>query len=118
MTRFTPAFIAVAFATAAFAVPATVSAKATHRVHHRVVHVAQVYDQRPPLNVNRRSWLDPGPVVPQYSEQRYIQAATIFNQTPDQMYLTDKFGNDLLPRRFDPPGRPGPVVEFFTPRDY
>jgi len=118
MIRFTPAFIAVAFATAAFAVPATASAKALHRVHHRVVHVAQFYDPRPPLNVNRRSWLDPGPVVPQYSEQRYVQAATIFNQTPDQMYLTDKFGNDLLPRRFDPPGRPGHVVEFFTPRDY
>jgi Ni/Co efflux regulator RcnB len=119
MTRFIPALIALGFVAAAFAAPAIASAKVIkHPIHHRVAHVVAYNDPRPPLTVNRRSWLDPGPVVPQYSEQRYVQAATIFNQTPDQMYLTDKFGNDLLPRRFDPPGRPEPVVEFWTPRGY
>ncbi|MGP0059034.1 MAG: hypothetical protein ACLPID_07100 [Beijerinckiaceae bacterium] len=115
MPRFIPALIALAFAAAALAAPATASAKVKQRLHHRVVHFT-FHDPRPPLTVNRRSWLDPGPVVPQGSMQHYVEANTTLNLTPDQMF-TSKFGNDILPRRFDPPGRPEPLVEFWTPRD-
>ncbi len=115
MPRFIPALIALAFAAAALAAPATASAKVKQRLHHRVVHFT-FHDPRPPLTVNRRSWLDPGPVVPQGNMQHYVEANTTLNLTPDQMF-TSKFGNDILPGRFDPPGRPVPVVEFWTPRD-
>ncbi|MGO9008269.1 MAG: hypothetical protein ACLQIQ_18675 [Beijerinckiaceae bacterium] len=115
MPRFATALIALAFTAAALAVSAPANANTKHRLHRHAVHVVDFYDQRPPLTVNRRSWLDPGPVVPQGNMQHYVEANTSLNLTPDQMY-TDKFGNDLLPRRFDPPGRPEPLVEFWTPR--
>lgn len=94
------AALVVAFAATAFAVPATASTKIKQRVHHRVVDVVNFYDPRPPLAVNQRSWLDSGPVVPQGSMEHYVEANTILNLTPDQMY-TGRFGNETLPRRFE-----------------
>ena len=41
-------------------------------------------DERPPLTVNKRSFLDPGPVVPVGTMHNYVTANTIFNRTPDQ----------------------------------
>jgi len=43
------------------------------------------------LTVNRRSFLDPGPVVPQYTRQRYVLDQIYFNKTPDQAYQPGKF---------------------------
>lgn len=83
-----------------------------HRPHPNVV----VYvDPRPPLDVNKRSWLDPGPVAPQGTMQNYVTENTIFNQTPDQVNYRSRFGNETLPSRFNPPGRRDPLVDFWTP---
>jgi hypothetical protein len=115
MLRFTPALIAAGFAAVALAMPANATTKTKHRIyHHRVV--AAYVDPRPPLEVNRRSWLDPGTAVPQGSQERYVQANTSLNLTPDQMY-TGQFGNETLPRRFEIPTgeREEPLVEFWTP---
>ena len=54
----------IMLAAAAFAaLSATASAETTRHRHHP--RVAEQYNfERPPLTVNRRSFLDPGPVVP------------------------------------------------------
>ncbi len=112
MLRSTSALIAVGLTVAALATPAT--AKTKHRVHAHPTPVA-FHDPRPPLEVNRRSFLDPGPVVPQGSMERYVEATTTLSQTPDQMF-NSHFGNETLPRRFEIPARDEPLVEFWTPR--
>jgi hypothetical protein len=118
MLRFTSVPLVIALA-AAFGAPTAADAKVKyHTIHHRHFYPVPVADygvRQPPLTVNRRSWLDPGPVVPVGSMQRYVEGATVLNLTQDQM-VTDRFGNGTLPRRFDPPGKPGPVFEFWTPR--
>lgn len=73
------------------------------------------YDEQPPLTVNKRSFLDPGPVVPVGSMSNYVTANTIFNRTPDQTFARSKYGNEELPWPLEVPGRPGPIVEFETP---
>jgi hypothetical protein len=115
MLRFTSALIAVGFAAAAWATPAAAKT-IKHRIHHRAPVAAAYVDPRPPLEVNRRSWLDPGTVAPQGSEERYVQANTVLSQTPDQMY-TGRFGNETLPRRFEIPtgAHEEPLVDFWTP---
>jgi hypothetical protein len=92
-------------------------ASAATKVHpHPMPPNAIVYnDEQPPLTVNKRSWLDPGPVVPQGTMENYMTENTIFNQTPDQVDYRSRFGNETLPRRFDLPGRSEPLVEFWTP---
>ncbi len=89
-------------------------ASAATKTHHHPNGFVYI-DPRPPLTVNRRSWLDPGPVVPEGSMQDYMTENTIFNQTPDQADYRSRFGNETLPRRFDLPGRREPLVEFWTP---
>jgi hypothetical protein len=74
-----------------------------------------VYGDQPPLTVNKRSWLDPGPVVPQGSQQNYVMESTGFNKTPDQEYSPSRFGGETLPRPLYPTGRPEPVATFWTP---
>lgn len=92
------------------------AALAAHKHHHRYYAPETVYSsEEPPLTVNKRSWLDPGNVVPQGSEQNYVTANTSFNQTPDQVYFPSRFQEDNLPRPLYPTGRPRPVVEFWTP---
>ena len=44
-----------------------------------------------PLTVTRRSFLDPGPVVPLYTAHRYVVDQIYFNRTPDQAYHSGKF---------------------------
>jgi hypothetical protein len=84
------------------------------RRHHHLV-IAQYGNERPPLTVNKRSFLDPGPVVPVGSMSNYVTMNTVFHQTPDQSFLRSAFGNEVLPGPFSAPGRPSPVLEFFTP---
>lgn len=108
--------ISIALAVAALAaLTASANAQAKPRHRHYSEVAARYHDERPPLTVNRRSFLDPGPVVPVGSMSNYMTANTIFNQTPDQIFSTALFGNDLLPRPLEVPGRPQPVVEFATP---
>jgi hypothetical protein len=87
---------------------------ATKPPHHHRGSVI-VYGDQPPLTVNKRSWLDPGPVVPQGSQEDYVVESTGFNRTPDQNYSPSRFGSETLPRPLYPTGRPQPVVEFWTP---
>jgi hypothetical protein len=81
--------------------------------HHP--HLVVYVDPRPPLDVNKRSWLDPGPVVQPGTMPSYMTENTIFNQTPDEVNYRSRFGNETLPRRFDLPGRREPLVDFWTP---
>ncbi len=109
-------------ASGAMALAGTSGALASPKHHHHYTHYvhhyapAQVYSSdEPPLTVNKRSWLDPGNVVPQGSEQNYVSASTSFNQTPDQAYFPSRFQQDNLPSPLYPTGRPKPVVTFWTP---
>jgi hypothetical protein len=91
-------------------------ASAATKIHHRMPSNAVVYnDDQPPLTVNKRSWLDPGPVVPQGAMENYVSQNTVFNQTPDQVDFPSRFGDETLPRQLYPTGRPEPLVEFWTP---
>jgi hypothetical protein len=105
----------IMLAAAAFAVlTATASAQtARHPRHPRVAE--RYYDERPPLTVNRRSFLDPGPVVPVGSMSNYVTQNTLFGRTSDQYFLKSQFGNEVLPAPLEVPGRRGPVIEFETP---
>ncbi len=105
--------VLAAAALAAFTASANAQTQQRHR--HRQQVVGQYYDERPPLTVNRRSFLDPGPAVPVGSMSNYVTANTIFNQTPDRIYARSSFGNDRLPQPLEVPGRKSPVVEFETP---
>jgi hypothetical protein len=105
--------VLAAAALAAFTASANAQTKPRHR--HRQQVAERYYDERPPLTVNRRSFLDPGPAVPVGSMSNYVTANTIFNRTPDQIFARSSFGNDRLPQPLEVPGRPQPVVEFETP---
>ena len=107
-----PSIALAAAALAAFA--ASANAQTSRHRHH--VRVAERYhDERPPLTVNRRSFLDPGPAVPVGSMSNYVTANTIFSRTPDQIFARSLFGNDRLPQPLEVSGRPQPIVEFETP---
>jgi hypothetical protein len=94
---------------------ASANAQTKPRHHHRQQVAERYYDERPPLTVNRRSFLDPGPAVPVGSMSNYVTANTIFNRTPDQIFARSSFGNDRLPQPLEVPGRPSPVFEFESP---
>lgn len=102
----------VAAAITSLLVSGAVAAPKTPR-HHGHVYVYN--DPRPPITVNKRSWLDPGPVVQPGTMENYVNENTVLNQTPDQAYYRSRFGNETLPRRFDLPGRPEPLATFWTP---
>jgi hypothetical protein len=96
----------------AFMAPA--NAQTTRNRRHPPV-IKQYYNERPPLTVNKRSFLDPGPVVPVGSMSNYVSTITVFGKTPDQNFANSEFGNEVLPRPFSAPGRPSPILEFATP---
>jgi hypothetical protein len=87
------------------------AAKTRHRVAPRVSPDGYI---ELPLTVNKRSFLDPGPVAPVGTGANYVAASTIFNRTPDQNFDTARFGNTALPGQPYVPGRTVPVVEFGT----
>jgi hypothetical protein len=114
MFRKIATIVLAAAAVAALTSAASAQAKARHH-HYRQVAEQRFYDERPPLTVNQRSFLDPGPVVPVGSMSNYVTANTIFNRTPDQIFARSKFGNEALPAPLEVPGRPQPILEFETP---
>ncbi len=105
--------IVLAAALAAFTVSANAQTKPRHR--HLPPVVERYNDERPPLTVNRRSFLDPGPVVPVGSMSNYVTANTIFNRPVARNFPRSPFGNEILPGPLEVPGRPQPIVEFETP---
>ncbi len=105
--------VLAAAALAAFTASSNAQTKPRNRHHPQV---AERYNgERPPLTVNRRSFLDPGPAVPVGSMSNYVTVSTIFNRTPDQIFARSSFGNDRLPQPLEVPGRKSPIVEFETP---
>jgi hypothetical protein len=67
----------------------------------------------PPLTVQRRSFLDSGTVVPVGASHNYVTSQTGPAYNPmEEGFGRSKFGNETLPRRFDTPGRQGPVFGF------
>jgi hypothetical protein len=105
--------VLAAAALAAFTASANAQTNPRHR--HRQQAAERYLDERPPLTVNRRSFLDPGPAVPVGSMSNYVTANTIFNRTPDQIFDKSAFGNELLPSPLEIPARAGPIIEFETP---
>lgn len=74
-------------------------------------------ESAPTLTIQRRSFLDPGPVVAVGSLNRHVQAiTTLAVPAYAEIGVPGRFGYDTLPRRFDPPGRPQPVFTFSTGR--
>src|SRR5579863_7380318 len=119
--RLNPRFDARSLATIFIAlglagVTAQASAQTKPRHHRHYV----VYSDQPPLNVNKRSWLDPGNQVPVGSsmEQDYVEESTFFAQTPDQVNDPSRFHEDAMPRPlYVPGGDMTPLVTFASPRD-
>lgn len=54
---------------------------------------------RGPIDVERRSWLDPGTKVPVGSTNRYMVQQTYFNQDPIQNYQPSWYMGETLPQR-------------------
>src|SRR6202045_5382960 len=108
--------ISIILAAAAFtAFTASANAQTKPRHRHRQQVAERYNDERPPLTVNRRSFLDPGPAVPVGSMSNYVTANTNFNRTPDQIFARSSFGNDRLPPPLELLGRPSAVFELETP---
>ena len=82
---------------------------------HRVVPVTDAgLSDSIPLTVNRRSWLDPGPVSSVDKGPSYIAATTQFSRDQEQIINPDKFGNDVLQGQPYVPGRSVSVIDFST----
>ncbi|MGH6823337.1 MAG: hypothetical protein ACRECP_04045 [Methylocella sp.] len=107
--------VSIVLAAAALAALTAAANAQTTRHRHPPRVAERYYDERPPLTVNRRSFLDPGPAVPVGSMSNYVTANTIFNRTPDQIFARSQFGNDRLPQPLEIPARAGPLIEFETP---
>lgn len=54
---------------------------------------------RGPIDVERRSWLDPGTKVPVGSTNRYMVQQTYLNQDPIQAYQPSWYMGETLPQR-------------------
>jgi hypothetical protein len=111
------ALAAAMLAVAIAPVSAQTQAQPQTKVKRHPQPVAIAYgDERPPLTVNKRSFLDPGPVVPVGTEQNYVTISTIYNKTPDQVAQRSKYGNETLPWPLEIPGRDSPIYQFESPR--
>lgn len=107
----------IVFAAAMAALTCAASAQQTppHQ-RHRSPAVDLYAAEQPPLTVNKRSFLDPGPVAPVGKDMpSYVATTTIFHKTQDQNFARSEFGNEVLPRPLQVPGRPSPILEFATP---
>jgi hypothetical protein len=110
------ALASICLAAAIAPASAQTQAQPQAKVRRHVQPVAVAYsDERPPLTVNKRSFLDPGPVVPVGTMQNYVTVSTIYNRTPDQVAQRSKYGNETLPWPLEIPGRASPIYEFETP---
>lgn len=79
---------------------------------HRSPLVQQFANEAPPITVKKRSFLDPGPVVPVGSMSNYVAVSTIFNRTEDQTFKRSLYGNEALPAPLEIPARAQPLVVF------
>jgi hypothetical protein len=89
-------------------------ASAKPRRHHIARQYVDEGTHELPLTVNRRSFLDSGPVAPVGTGNNYVTANTINNRTQDRIRNPDGFGNDVIQGQPYVPGRSVPVAEFAT----
>jgi hypothetical protein len=75
------------------------------RAHHPVVAPSE------PIIIQKRSYLDPGNVVPVGTENNYV--TTTVMSPPANSYDARYIGN--LPSPYFMPGRPQPLFQFETP---
>lgn len=108
-TSRTATLVVIAAVVAAVSTGASAQTKAKQK---RTTLGTQYADAAPPLTVKRRSFLDPGPVVPVGSMQNYVTQTTVLNRTEDQTFKRSLFGNEALPAPLEIPARPQPLVEF------
>lgn len=62
--------------------------------------------------VTGRSFLDSGPQVPVGKLQNYMLMSTSMGPTILSGFRPDAFGGDVLPNRFNNPGRPQPLLRY------
>jgi hypothetical protein len=93
-------------------------ASAQPRRHARLVHrvrtvEARVAETAPPLTVRPRSYLDPGNVVPEGSQNQYVW---IPSRPHNDLYYTGglgwRYGAGTLPDTFTAPGRPVNLLDY------
>jgi hypothetical protein len=72
---------------------------------YSVSHSSEYYDGRAmaqgrgPIDVDRRSWLEPGTKVPVGSTNRYMLQQTYYNQDPVQANQRSWYMQETLPQR-------------------
>ncbi len=74
----------------------------THKRHHdaySVAHTRLASNGHAPIDVERRSWLDPGTKVPVGSTNRYMLQQTYFNRDPIQENQRSWYMGETLPQR-------------------
>lgn len=93
-------FVKLSAALACFCAFATSDALAHPRryPHQHRHYVSTVHYGRAPLVVQRRSWLDPGPVVPVGTTNRYVLATTVFAYQPVMDNQRSWYMEETLPR--------------------
>jgi hypothetical protein len=103
MRRISTFVMALAAGTLAFG--ALAEARPLHHRHVRHGYSVRVAHATPEITVRKRSFLDPGNVVPVGSENHYMDQGTIYIQTPSPTYRREEFGEEtLLPKPGDLPG--------------
>ena len=76
----------------------------------------RVYRERvPEITVTRRSYLDPGKVVPVGRDLNYVYLGQGPLATPPYSNMRSFYGQETLPQRFDLPGCCGVTVDFVAP---
>ncbi len=95
----TPAALGCLLAVSLLAAPAL--AKTHHYRHHNPAE-ATVAEGRRPLVVERRSFLDPGPVVPVGTYTRYVSVPAYQWGDPVSTYHRSWFMDENLHQAFDP----------------
>ena len=74
---------------------------------------AATHSDRRPIDVERRSFLDPGTKVPAGSTNRYMTQQTYSNQDPVYANQRSWYMGETLPRHWDQPWSPG--ISFESP---
>lgn len=85
-------------------VAATAGGEALARARHRQPAYAVSDDRlaangRAPVDIERRSWLDPGTKVPVGSTNRYMLQQTYYNRDPVQTAQPSWYMQETLPQR-------------------
>lgn len=97
--------LALAISAPAFAASGA-PAPVRHPQHHAVVHLGDIVVHA------RRTYLDAGPTGGVGTGNRYVTDSGPSSFAEFGMGFGSSRGFDLLPSRFNPPGRPEPLFEF------